>query len=70
MVINDTKSYLYRQVQKQHTVTLGSVGKPLQKAQFYLEGQQAAVDLCGLNQSSAIIAVDICASLISSQVNQ
>lgn len=39
-------------------------------AQFYLEGQQTAVDLCGLNQSGAIIAVDIGAPLISSQVNQ
>lgn len=70
MVINDTKFYFYRQVQKQHTITLGSVEKPFQKAQFYLEGQQTAVDLGGLNQSGAIIAVDICASLISGQVDQ
>lgn len=40
------------------------------EASFYLEGQQTAVDLCSLDQSAAVVAVDICAALISGQINQ
>lgn len=36
----------------------------------YLESQQAAVDLGSLNQSAAVIAADICAALIASQIDQ
>lgn len=39
-------------------------------AVIYLESQQAAVDLCSLNQSAAVIAADIRATLIASQINQ
>lgn len=36
----------------------------------YLESQQAAVDLCSLNQSAAVVAADVCATLVSSQIDQ
>ncbi len=39
-------------------------------ATIYLKSQQAAVDLSGFNQGAAVIAADVCAALIASQVDQ
>lgn len=37
---------------------------------FYLESQQAAVDLGRLHQSAAIVAADVRATLVSRQIDQ